>query len=259
MNQNQSIVAIGRWLFSRRSYLPALFATLFVPAFSLVEYPRNHYCLQHMWEFYCLGLSLAGLTIRSLTVAHIREGSSDRGLVEPGGNHLNTSGIYSLVRNPLYLGNGLIWLGIVNLLRLWWLSVGIMIIFFIYYRIIIYSEEAYLQSKFGSQFLAWAGKTPVLIPALGNWQKPEYPFSLVMIVRREYSGLFQIFAAYAIMNVLIRHAVEGKWIMDPFWQKSLSVVTLFCLCVFFLLRQTNFLSAPSAANDSDVQSSINSH
>lgn len=53
--------------------------------------------------------------------------------------------MYSIVRNPLYLGNFLMVLRVVLVLRVWWLSLLYLLVFTIYYERIIFAEEMFLK------------------------------------------------------------------------------------------------------------------
>ena len=68
----------------------------------------------------CAGLlTLSGLALRAYTVCTTPKGTSGRNTARQVADHLNTKGIYSVVRHPLYLANYLIWAGILLLLILW--------------------------------------------------------------------------------------------------------------------------------------------
>lgn len=234
----------GQWLFRHRSVMPAVFAVAFLPALDSFQFFQNCHAQQIYWELGCLLVSLIGLFIRAMTVAFIREGSSGRELSAPRADRLNISGLYSMVRNPLYLGNMIIWFGIVSMLHQWWLSGLIMLISYIYHRMIIVAEEGYLASRFGSDYLEWRRRTPAFRPDFRRWTPPELPFSGVMILRREYSGLFQVIAAFALMNMVLHHAVTGVWLLDSVFQNLLIEVSVICGVIWVAVRWTSWLSLP---------------
>ena len=62
---------------------------------------------------------------------------------------LNTSGLYSVVRHPLYLGNYLMWLGVALFSRTWWAPVIVSLVFWLYYERIMFAEEEFLRRQFG--------------------------------------------------------------------------------------------------------------
>jgi protein-S-isoprenylcysteine O-methyltransferase Ste14 len=77
---------------------------------------------------------------------------------------LVTYGIFGWVRNPLYVGNFLIWMGFVVISGvLWFLPIAI-VIFAIEYSLIVRYEEGVLESIFGGEYLAYKQSTPRWIP-----------------------------------------------------------------------------------------------
>jgi len=197
--------------------------------------------MQTQWEVFCLAVSLSGLLVRILTVAYISEESSGRERTNPRAERLNTQGVYSLVRHPLYIGNTIIWLGVASMLHFWWLSLSYVCISLGYHWLIVCAEESYLQKRFGEQYEKWARKTPAIIPALHNWTPPDLPFSMVMVMRREYSGLFQIVAVFSFMDAGLNYAVSGSWGIEPIFQYLLTGSTLVCAALWAMVKRTNWL------------------
>jgi protein-S-isoprenylcysteine O-methyltransferase Ste14 len=139
----------GNWLFRWRSYLPLMMIAIFLLALREYEYPGNSENLDHLWEIFCLIVSFIGFGIRVFTVGHTPKGTSGRNTKEQVAETLNTSGIYSVVRNPLYLGNFFMGLGLALFAHLWWLTLIYILVFWLYYERIIFAEEEYLRNKFG--------------------------------------------------------------------------------------------------------------
>jgi protein-S-isoprenylcysteine O-methyltransferase Ste14 len=77
---------------------------------------------------------------------------------------LVTYGIFAWVRNPLYVGNFLIWSGfVIGSGVLWFLPIAIAL-FALEYSLIVRYEEGVLESTFGPEFLAYKTRTPRWIP-----------------------------------------------------------------------------------------------
>jgi protein-S-isoprenylcysteine O-methyltransferase Ste14 len=77
---------------------------------------------------------------------------------------LVTYGIFRWVRNPLYVGNFLIWMGFVVISGvLWFLPVAI-VLFAIEYTLIVAYEEGVLESIFGREYLDYKQIAPRWIP-----------------------------------------------------------------------------------------------
>jgi protein-S-isoprenylcysteine O-methyltransferase Ste14 len=222
----------GNWLFRWRSFLPLLAIPLFVVSLRYFTYPEGSHFLDRMWEILCFSISLLGLALRIYTVGFVPPGTSGRTTSEPKAKELNTTGIYSIVRHPLYLGNFVIWIGIVLAAHSILLTVFCLSAFYLYYVRIIIAEEAFLSEKFGENFTQWAEKTPMLLPQLKLWRKPAQPFSWRVVLSREYPGFLVITASFLAIETVGDRFYEGRWQLDWLW------VTIFCisLLIFLVLR-----------------------
>ena len=77
---------------------------------------------------------------------------------------LTTWGPYAIVRNPLYIGNGLIGLGW-SLIAGWPAVVLFILIFGLMYNyFIVPSEEAFLENKFGERYINYRNRTGRFLP-----------------------------------------------------------------------------------------------
>src|SRR5215475_451946 len=85
---------------------------------------------------------------------------------------LVTYGIFGWVRNPLYVGNFLIWMGFVVISGVWWFLPIAVLIFAIEYSLIVSYEEGVLESIFGQEYLDYKKTTPRWIP-----RRPKEPES----------------------------------------------------------------------------------
>ena len=208
----------GNWLFRWRSYLPLFLIAPCVLAFN--EFPQWRRCDEgpDAWGLVCLAVSLLGLAVRVATVGFVPKGTSGRNTHDGQiAETLNTTGIYSLVRNPLYLGNFIIWLGVSMFPLQWWLPVIFGLVFWLYYERIIYAEEEFLRKKFGEQYLRWADQTPAFLPKLTGWRPPALPFSLRSVLRREYSGLLGIVVCFYLLEIGAHWVFYSKPDVHPVW------------------------------------------
>jgi len=192
----------GNWLFRWRSYLPLLLLVLALPAVYESAARSGYHQFPTAWEMLALALAFSGLAVRILTVGHVPAGTSGRNTLKQVASTLNVTGMYSVVRHPLYLGNFLIWLGISLLPRCWWFTLITVLIFWVYYERIMFAEEAFLWEHFGEEFRQWAARTPAFIPQFQHWVKPDLPFSLKSAISREYSTFFAIIVIFTIFNVI---------------------------------------------------------
>jgi protein-S-isoprenylcysteine O-methyltransferase Ste14 len=81
-------------------------------------------------------------------------GAETRTTGRVGGTSLITSGPFSYVRNPLYLGNMLLYagVGVMSMALFPWLLVIAIVWFYIQYYLIVTKEEEYLLERFGSEY-----------------------------------------------------------------------------------------------------------
>lgn len=193
--------------------------------------------LEHLWIGFCFLISLAGLAIRAATVGFIPGGTSGRNTREQRARQLNIAGMYSITRNPLYLGNLIVLMGIAMATMVWWFVVIAGLAYWIYIERIIAAEETFLTAKFGDDYLAWAARTPAFIPNFALWKAPELPFSMRTVLRREYNGLFAITASFFIlefvMDVLIEHQSLILWFHEDWTWFAVLCAGIF---VFITLR-----------------------
>jgi hypothetical protein len=173
--------------------------------------------LGRYWETFCLLISFFGLAIRVITAGYAPKGTSGRTTNQPRASLLNTTGMYSIVRHPLYLGNFFIFLGISLMVRSLFFGIAIILLFLLYYKRIIFAEEEFLTEKFPDTFNKWACRTPLFLLKFKNWRKPELPFSLKTAFKREYTGLFTIVASFTCLEVLGDLFYTGKLKIDLFW------------------------------------------
>jgi len=143
---------IGATLFRNRSWLPILFigVPLLVPA----RMSPAGWIVGAIWIVAGEWIRLAGVAAAG-TVTRRRSRTVQR---------LVTYGIFAWVRNPLYVGNFLIWMGFTFISGvLWFLPIAI-VIFAIEYSLIVRYEEGVLESIFGAEYIAYKQSTLRWIP-----------------------------------------------------------------------------------------------
>ncbi len=219
MPLREEIQKQGNWLFRHRSYIPLLFLPLLLLALKDSDVLERLFgdSVEDGWDLFCVVVSFAGLFIRALTIGYVPAGTSGRNTERQVADRLNTTGMYSVVRHPLYLGNFLIMLGIVMFTQVWWIVVVSILAFWLYYERIIFAEEEFLREKYGDAFLEWARRTPAFLPRLKGWKGPELPFSFRTVLRREYSGLLVITSSFTSLEVLEDMVAEGRVDVDGGW------------------------------------------
>jgi protein-S-isoprenylcysteine O-methyltransferase Ste14 len=246
MALREDIEKQGNWLFRWRSYLPLLVMPLFIIAL------RQAKVLEHIfgdgaadyWEALSICVSFLGLGIRCLTAGYVPRGTSGRNTKSQLAESLNTTGMYSIIRNPLYMGNFIIVFGITLFIQVWWFALMTWVGFWLYYERIIFSEEEFLRNKFGVLFIEWANKTPILIPDFSNWKRPDLPFSLKTVIRREFSTFFSIVAIFFFLEVSTNLLLYGKFEVRRSWIYFFIVGLIIYLTCLILKKKTKLLNVP---------------
>jgi protein-S-isoprenylcysteine O-methyltransferase Ste14 len=234
----------GNWLFRWRSYLPLLTIPVFLIALRqarVLEYIFGDKATDY-WEALSICISFLGLAIRCATVGFVPRGTSGRNTKSQSAESLNTSGMYSIVRNPLYTGNFVIFFGITLFIQLWWLALMAWVGFWLYYERIIFSEEEFLRKKFGALFIEWAKKTPMLLPKFKNWKKPELGFSLKTVIRREFSTFFSISTIFFLMELSTNLLRRGSFEIGRSWVIFFMISLIIYITCLILKKKTNKLN-----------------
>lgn len=83
---------------------------------------------------------------------------------------LATTGAYSLVRHPLYLGNFLILAGFTLACGNWVVVALVAFFFLFYYPAAIRYEDHKLEGIFGDEWRSWSGSIPGMFPTSLRWK-----------------------------------------------------------------------------------------
>ena len=233
----------GDWLFRWRSYvLPVALLILLLVLLSARASEQTHGVTgDGLYTEFCLAVSFFGLVMRCLTVGHVPKGTSGRNTREQIAESLNTTGMYSILRHPLYFGNFIIYLGIILSLQVWWLAPLIILAIFLYIERIMLAEEGFLRGKFGDSYLQWANRTPAYWPRFKQWQRPSLPFSFRNVLKREYTGFFGIIAVFTLLETLDGLVSKGRLNFGSGWLAFFLAGLLIYLILRTLKKKTTFL------------------
>lgn len=216
MKLRENMARSGGALFRWRSYLPLVFLPLFFLALREPGFAASEY-LDHLWEGVCLTIAALGILVRALVAGHVPAHSSGRNTREQKAEVLNTGGLYSVVRHPLYLGNFFIWLGLALFPRNGSLAIAAALAFWLYYERIMLAEEEFLGAKFGASFDEWAARTPAIIPSLRLWTPWSLPFCWRTMLARENTTVFATTVMFFLLEVAADIAVGKAPHLDMGW------------------------------------------
>jgi protein-S-isoprenylcysteine O-methyltransferase Ste14 len=229
----------GTWLFRRRSWLPMTVIALAIGYIFIAN--RSAIFFNSMYEIIFVAVSVLGEIIRSYTVGYVPKNTSGRNVMDQLADELNTTGVYSVVRNPLYIGNFFMWLGPVLFLRSVWCTIIFVLAYWLYYERIIFAEEQFLRRKFGEIYDNWTYKVKAVIPTFKNYKKSDLGFSFRNVLKREYNSLTNMFIVFAVLDITRNLAITGKIYVEPLYISMVVAAAIFWCVVRYLVKRTNFL------------------
>jgi protein-S-isoprenylcysteine O-methyltransferase Ste14 len=233
----------GGNLFRWRSFVLVIFLPLLALAVHAGEPVER--ALGAFWgeayEAGCILLVLAGVVLRAFTVGSVPSRTSGRNTHGQVAASLNVTGMYSLTRNPLYLANCMIYVGVLLYSQDLLLTLAFTLFLVVYYERIILAEEAFLLERFGDAYRRWAAEVPVFLPRLHGWRRPALPFSLRSVLRREYPTWLAALLALAVIDIAADY-FDGGYSND--WALTVALGLALYLVVHFLNRRTRLLRVP---------------
>jgi protein-S-isoprenylcysteine O-methyltransferase Ste14 len=152
---------VGGWLFRHRTAIPLPFAV------ALLAVPTGTTPSSTLVAAGVV-LTSAGELLRLWAVHHIGVISrtrSDR--LGP----LVAAGPFAFVRNPLYLGNIALWVGLALTAQLTWMAPVFILLLGAEYHAIVQWEEGLLASRLGDAYRDYAARVPRWIPTLRHGGK----------------------------------------------------------------------------------------
>lgn len=160
------MVQIGNFFFKYRNwvFIP-LYLALFIPSPPLLTLEHRHWLL-----LVGLSITIAGQALRGATIglAYIERGGRNKQVYA---STLVTEGLFHHCRNPLYIGNILMLLGVGILANSWLYLLVFIPAFLFIYQAIVLAEEHFLRGKFGAEFDDYCQRTHRWLPVLRGLQK----------------------------------------------------------------------------------------
>ncbi len=213
MTLKEDLETQGMWLFRYRGTIPLFIIVIGGILYLKTEISASLLIREAPYEFYfemaCMLISLIGLGMRVYTVGHTSKNTSGRNVKGQVAEQLNTTGIYAIVRHPLYVANLLMWLGPTFLTAHNWFILALCLFYWIYYERIMFAEEQFLLKKFGDEYTEYAKTVPAFVPKLSNFIKPKLLFSWKKVVQKEKNGLLAVFLVFLALDVA-GELVTGK-------------------------------------------------
>lgn len=236
----------GVWLFRYRGSIPII---VFLIGFAVFLYSERfpefflikRFVPAFILEISCVLIALLGLFIRIYAVGHTPKNTSGRNVGSQVADSLNTSGIYSIVRHPLYLGNFFMWLGPAAMTGSIWFIVAFVLFYWVYYERIMFAEEQFLRRKFEHLYVEWSMKTPAFWPAFSQFVRPSLPFSWKKVLKKEKNGLAAIFVIFFFFD-LSASLMEGSRELNPIWLWLAALSMIIYLILKVLKKHSSLLN-----------------
>ena len=126
-----------------------------------------------------------------------------------GASSICKSGPYSIVRNPLYIGNVLIYVGfalVAGSVYVVTISLITLVYFLIQYSLIISLEEEALEEKFGDEYITYKKLVPSILPRINNKFRnyDTIPSSIAKTIKTEKRTLQNILLVSLLLFMRIK-------------------------------------------------------
>ncbi|RAX59269.1 hypothetical protein CCZ01_00590 [Helicobacter monodelphidis] len=243
------LVEEGNFCFRYRSYIPLCLVPIFILTMLLFgqdlligdspaewKWVADSDGLQynHFLIIIAIIVGFLGEAIRIYVAGYVAKDTSGRNTKAQRAASLNTTGAYSLCRNPLYLGNFLMMLSPLILLGNIFLLIVFTLLFWLYYERIIFAEEKFLSEKFGDEYKEWTLYTPCFIPSFQRYRKPDLEFSLKTVIRKEFNSIFGLVSSLFFVSYIIEMYAKKAFLLIP----NMEITWLFCfsLIAYIIIR-----------------------
>jgi protein-S-isoprenylcysteine O-methyltransferase Ste14 len=234
----------GAWLFRLRSGLPFLLVPLALLALRDSQWLEAHHgdAIDDVFDWVCVGVSASGLALRVAAAGSVPRRTSGRNTRKGQvADDLNTTGVYSLVRHPLYLANFAIFFGFVLATGSPWFALAGVLAYWVYYERIAYAEEDFLLRRFGARFLSWARATPAFVPRVSAWRPPALAFRWRTALKREYRTVCATLMGFALLDYAEDAVALGRFEYEAEATALLACTALAFIAVRLVDKRTRWL------------------
>jgi protein-S-isoprenylcysteine O-methyltransferase Ste14 len=232
----------GKILFKYRGQIPVVLFIAAIPVIWFTDYSTISCDIFFAGKIFAIVVSLLGFVFRAYAIGTTPKGTSGRNRDKQVAEQLNKTGIYSTVRHPLYVGNYLMWIGIVMYTLNIWFVLLTTLAYWLYYERIMFTEERFLEREFGDDYINWSKGVPAFIPSLKKYTKSSTSFSLKSVLRREYSGFLATVIGFLFVDVIRDYSMTGEFIYKPLYLYILLVSAAITLLLRSLKHYTKLLS-----------------
>jgi protein-S-isoprenylcysteine O-methyltransferase Ste14 len=162
------------------------------------------------WTFIGVAVAILGEGLRLASVGFAGSGTSGRESFLKA-DSLNTTGLYSLARNPLYWGNMLIFAGLLVAFANPWALALFVIFLFLQYHFIVLAEESYLREQHDRAYQEYCGRVRRWLPRFGGWAPPAGRFGWKKVLYKENDSCFNLVFGALLITAWKEIHFSGLW------------------------------------------------
>jgi protein-S-isoprenylcysteine O-methyltransferase Ste14 len=204
---------IGAFLFRYRNALgPVLcLLALFV---THPSYPLGRGSLNLLLDLAGILVALLGEALRIVTIGYeyIERGGRNRQVYA---SRLVQGGVFAQCRNPLYLGNILLTLGLALIVNAMVFYLIVLPLVIYAYTAIVAAEEQFLRNTFGAEFDQYCRRVNRWIPSLRGWRASiaGMRFNWRRVLVKEYNTIFVVLLALVVVKLWSDYEVRGEGVL----------------------------------------------
>ena len=222
------MVKLGNFLFHYRNILfPVFYFLLFIPSPHLFADYRIALLLGFMVAFIGQICRVATIGLKYI----IRGGKNRRVYAED----LITEGLFSHTRNPLYVGNVLILIGLGLMTNTLLFNLIMSPLFVFFYQAIIRAEENFLRNKFGEAFDRYCADTNRWIPKLKGLSTTmkSMEFNWQRVIVKEYTSAYIWLSGAVLVILKTFYRLPSKELFETYWVMLVAILVVLLVLYLF--------------------------
>lgn len=194
---------------------------------------------------------LLGLAVRAMTIGYeyIVRGGRGRQVYA---DNLVQGGVYAHTRNPMYLGNGLVMVGLALVVDAPMFYVVALPIMVFMYASIIAAEEAYLRDKFGAEFDAYCARVNRILPRLSGFRQSieGMRFNWRRVLVKDYITIFLAIVGVVVLDWWYDYGNRFLTLSTPRRDVTMALLAAWLLLflVVWTLKKTRRIEADRGAD-----------
>jgi protein-S-isoprenylcysteine O-methyltransferase Ste14 len=182
-------------------------------------------------------VSMTGQALRVMVIGlvYITRGGQNR---QVWANSLVDTGMFAHSRNPLYLANLLLFLGLAIVHNGWAMYVIVLPFFVVSYVCIIAAEEQYLFGRFGEIYADYSRRVPRWLPSLRGFSSTlrSAQFDWLKVLRKEYGTPFAWMTGTLMLLVWEHYRPAGASALSRVELASIIAIWIVCAVAYLIVR-----------------------